>query len=191
MRTLRTIMPIIALVFIGLTTMAEKKQNVDTAAFNKMVNLIKSKNFYVNVDAAFPSGNGSITVDTKYGSKRIGGEGYVSLASNPGELFIMDTVVTGHMPFFGRAYSIPYGEGGGMEFTKTKLEKESINVVQKKKKQYVEYKFSVRKDNDLITFRLEIYSNGKCSVNVHSNNRASISYSGEVTPIPEDKKQYL
>lgn len=111
MRTLRTIMPIIALVFIGLTTMAEKKQNVDTAAFNKMVNLIKSKNFYVNVDAAFPSGNGSITVDTKYGSKRIGGEGYVSLANNPGELFIMDTVVTGHMPFFGRAYSIPYGDG--------------------------------------------------------------------------------
>lgn len=191
MKTQKIILSIIALLVVGLPGMAEKKQKTDTAAFNKIVQLIKSKNFYVNVDAAFPMGNSSITIDTKHGSKRIGGEGYISLANNEGELFITDSVVTGHMPFFGRAYSIPYGEGGGMEFSKTKLEKESIQVVQKKKKQYVEYNFSVRKDNDVITFHLEVYSNGKCSVNVHSNNRASISYNGEVTPIPEDKKQYL
>ncbi len=191
MKTLRNIVPIIALLLAGLTGMAKEKQKADTAAFNKMVQLVNSKNFYINVDAAFPMGNGSITVDTKYGSKRLGGEGYVSLANNEGELFIMDTVVTGHMPFFGRAYNIPYGDGGGMEFSKTKLEKESIKVFQKKKKQYVEYEFSVRKDGDVINFRVEIYANGKCSVNVNSNNRASISYSGDVTAIPEDKKPYL
>ena len=191
MKTLRNIVPIIALLLAGLTGMAKEKQKADTAAFNKMVQLVNSKNFYIHVDAAVPMGNGSITVDTKYGSKRLGGEGYVSLANNEGELFIMDTVVTGHMPFFGRAYNIPYGDGGGMEFSKTKLEKESIKVFQKKKKQYVEYEFTVRKDGDVINFRVEIYANGKCSVNVNSNNRASISYSGDVTAIPEDKKPYL
>lgn len=191
MKTLKTIVPIIALLLAGFAGVAKEKQKVDTAAFNKMVRLVNDKQFYINVDAAFPMGNGSITIDTKYGTKRLGGEGYVSLANNEGELFIMDTVVTGHMPFFGRAYNIPYGDGGGMEFKKTKLEKESIKVFQKKKKQYIEYKFTVRKDGDVFNFHVEIYANGKCSVNVNSNNRASISYSGEAGIIPEDKKPYL
>ena len=191
MKTLKTFLPIIALLLTGFAGMAKEKEKVDTAAFNKMVRLVESKNFYVNVDAAFPMGNGSITIDTKYGTKRLGGEGYVSLANNQGELFIMDTVVTGHMPFFGRAYNIPYGDGGGMEFENTKLEKEYVKVFQKKKKQYISYDFTVRKDGDVFNFHVEIYANGNCTVNVNSNNRASISYSGEVSPIPEDKKPFL
>lgn len=100
----------------------------------------------------------------------------------------MDTIATGKLPFFGRAYSVPYGEGGGIEFEEAKLLNESIKVIQKRKKQFIMYSFQVRNRNDIFSFYVEIYSNGHCSVKVNSNKRASISYSGKVSSIPEDKK---
>ena len=152
---------------------------------------MKSREFYIEVDQAFPTGNSSITIDSKYGQKRIGGEGYVSLSTNEGQLFILDTIATGRLPFFGRAYSTEYGQGGGIEFEKAKIENESFKVINKRKKHYIEYKFNVRNRNDVFNFYVEVYGNGKCSVNVTSNNRASISYGGDLTPIPDDKRKAL
>lgn len=191
MKTLKTIIPLGLLLLSCLFATAEKKQKADTAGLNKIVQLVQSRVFYVEVDQAFPSGNSSVTINSKYGQKRIGGEGYVSLANNEGQIFFMDTVATGRLPFFGRAYSVPYGEGGGVEFQKAKINDQSFKIVNKRKKQYVEYKFSVRNRNDVFTIHMEIYSNGNCTVNVTSNNRASISYAGKVTPIPEEKKPYI
>lgn len=189
MKTLKTIIPIGILLFTCLFAVGEKKQKTDTTGINKIEELMKSRIFYIVVDQAFPSGNSSITLDSKYGQKRIGSEGHVSLTTNEGEIFILDTVATGHLPFFGRAYSVEYGKGGGVEFEKAKIEKESLEVINKRKKHYIEYKFNVRNRNDVFNFYVEIYGNGKCSVNVTSNNRASISYAGKITPIPEDKKE--
>ena len=183
MKTLKTIIPIGILLFTCLFTMGEKKQKSDTAGIAKIEQLMKSREFYIEVDQAFPTGNSSITIDSKYGQKRIGGEGYVSLATNEGQLFIL--------PFFGRAYSTEYGQGGGIEFEKAKIENESFKVINKRKKHYIEYKFNVRNRNDVFNFYVEVYGNGKCSVNVTSNNRASISYGGDLTPIPEDKRKAL
>ena len=168
MKTLKTIIPIGILLFTCLFAMGEKKQKSDTAGIAKIEQLMKNREFYIEVDQAFPTGNSSITINSKYGQKRIGGEGYVSLATNEGQLFILDTVASGRLPFFGRAYSTEYGQGGGIEF-----------------------KFNVRNRNDVFNFYVEVYGNGKCSVNVTSNNRASISYGGDLTPIPEDKRKAL
>ena len=176
MKTLKTIIPIGILLFTCLFAMGEKKQKSDTAGITKIEQLMKSREFYIEVDQAFPTGNSSITIDSKYGQKRIGGEGYISLATNEGQLFILDSVATGHLPFFGRAYSTEYGQGGGIEFENAKIENESFKVIHKRKKHYIEYKFNVRNRNDVFNFYVEIYGNGKCSVNVTSNNRASISY---------------
>ena len=77
------------------------------------------------------------------------------------------------------------------EFEKAKIENESFKVINKRKKHYIEYKFNVRNRNDVFNFYVEVYGNGKCSVNVTSNNRASISYGGDLTPIPDDKRKAL
>lgn len=189
MKTRKNILIIGILIFSSfVVTAREKKAKVDTAAFNRIVELVKSKIFYITLDDAFPSGNSSIVIDSKYGKKTIGGEGHVSLAMNQGEIFLMDTIATGKLPFFGRAYSVPYGEGGGIEFEEAKLLNESLKVIQKRKKQFIMYSFQVRNRNDIFSFYVEIYSNGHCSVKVNSNKRASISYSGKVSSIPEDKK---
>ena len=151
---------------------------------------MESKRFYILVDDAFPSGNSSVTINSKYGTKTIGG-GHVPLTMNQGELFFLDTVATGNLPFFGRAYSLPYGQGGGIQFEQASLKEESLKVVQKRKKQYVMYQFTVRNEHDVFTFRVEAHANGKCNVKVNSNRRASIDYGGEISPIPEEKMKYL
>ena len=83
MKTLKRIIPIGILLFSCLFAIAEKKQKADTAALNKIEKLMKSRMFYIEVDAAYPSGSGSITINSKYGQKRIGGDGYVSVATTP------------------------------------------------------------------------------------------------------------
>lgn len=191
MKTLKTILPIGILLFLCLSAAAEKKQKADTAAMGKIERLMKSRTFYIEVNEAYPSGNSSITIDSKYGQKRIGGDGYVSLTTNQGQIFFLDTIATGRLPFFGRAYSVPYGEGGGIELEKAKIENESFKVIKKRKKQYIEYKFNARNRNDIFNFYIEVYANGKCTVNVTSNNRASIAYGGKLTPIPEEKKKAM
>lgn len=191
MKALKTMIPLSILLFSCLFVVAEKKKKPDAVAFEKMIELMKSRVFYIVVDEAYPTGNSSITIDSKYGQKRIGGDGYVSLATNQGEIFFMDSIATGHLPFFGRAYSVPYGEGGGIEFEKAKLNDESFKIINKRKKHYVQYKFNVRNRNDVFNFYIEVYANGNCTVNVTSNNRASISYGGKLTPIPEEKKPFI
>ena len=163
MKTLKTIIPIGILLFTCLFAMGEKKQKSDTAGIAKIEQLMKSREFYIEVDHAFPTG----------------------------QLFMLDTIATGRLPFFGRAYSTEYGQGGGIEFEKAKIENESFKVINKRKKHYIEYKFNVRNRNDVFNFYVEVYGNGKCSVNVTSNNRASISYGGDLTPIPDDKRKAL
>ncbi len=133
MKTLKTIIPIGILLLPASSRWVKRNRKSDTAGIAKIEQLMKSREFYIEVDQAFPTGNSSITIDSKYGQKRIGGEGYVSLATNEGQLFILDTIATGRLPFFGRAYSTEYGQGGGIEFEKAKIENESFKVINKRK----------------------------------------------------------
>ena len=62
MKTLKTIIPIGILLFTCLFAMGEKKQKNDTAGITKIEQLMKSREFYIEVDQAFPTGNSSITI---------------------------------------------------------------------------------------------------------------------------------
>jgi hypothetical protein len=188
MKTLKYILPAGIVLLSCLTAAAGERKRVkeDSAAFRALVQLVKSKVFHVEATDAYPLGNSSVTITSRHGSTTLGGEGHVSLATNRGELFIRDSVVTGHLPFFGRAYSLPYGEGGGFKMENARIVKESVKVVQKRKKQHVEFAFSVATGGDVLSIFIEAHANGACSIRVNSNNRASISYGGILSPIPED-----
>ncbi len=188
---MKTTISIGIFLFACLFAWGEKKQKNDTTGMAAIEQLIKSREFYIEVDQAFPMGNSSITINSQFGTKQLGGDGYISLATNKGQLFMLDSIATGHMPFFGRAYSTEYGKGGGIEFEKAKIENESFKKINKRKQHYIEYKFSVRNRSDVFNFYVEAYANGRCNVNITSNNRASISYNGDITAIPQDKREAL
>ena len=120
--------------------------------------LVESKNFEFRADRAIPTGFRS-----------------VDLTTNPNYIrFSPDTIVS-EMPFFGRAYSVPYGGDAGLKF---EGKPERFTVEKKKKNYSVEAK--VKTNSDYYTINLTISFDGGASMSVTCNNRASISYNGEI-----------
>ncbi|HCC51870.1 MAG TPA: hypothetical protein DEQ30_07275, partial [Porphyromonadaceae bacterium] len=75
--------------------------------------------------------------------------------------------VKSHLPYVGRAYSVPYGGGDGLNFESTVTDYKSS--FDDKGKAVIE--FQAKTPEDRYSFRLEIFPNGSASVNVTSVNR--------------------
>ena len=72
-----------------------------------------------------------------------------------------------YLPFFGRAYSVPYGGGKALNFS------ERIGSYQETLKAD-----GVKNDEDTYVYFLDVYDNGKATVDVQSYERDRISFSG-------------
>ncbi|MEG1738278.1 MAG: DUF4251 domain-containing protein [Odoribacter sp.] len=170
---MKTVWLILSLfLFVGsLPVSAQKKNSKEEKAarleeaFQKTQVLVKSNHFKINIDRVY----------TQSGQD-------VSRFNPSGEIIITDSVAKGNLPFFGRAYSLPYGEGGGIEFDGPVKDR---SILEKKKKRALIYQFSVAGGNDTYQFNIDIAPSGGCTVNLMSNNRAYISYSGSVSPLEE------
>lgn len=108
----------------------------------------------------------------------------ISLMSNPNYVRFHPDLVEGYMPFFGTAYSgIGYGGDATIKF-KDKPEKYNF---EKKKKSY-QIDATVKGENDVYRLSLTVSFEGSATLSVISNNRASISYQGEISaPGPSEK----
>ena len=91
-------------------------------------------------------------------------------------LEIRNDSVISYLPYYGRAYSIPYGGGNGLNFKaplkeyNMKLDKKGNSVIT----------FTARNPEDKFDFRVKVYSNGSTSIDVNMQNRQSISFQGEL-----------
>lgn len=87
-----------------------------------------------------------------------------------------DSVISA-LPYYGRAYSAPYGSSdGGIQFTSTKFEYKSV---WKKKK----WEITIKPGdfNDVNEMNLTVFPNGNASLRVQSTNRQTISFSGYIS----------
>lgn len=89
---------------------------------------------------------------------------------------IRNDSVYSRLPYFGRAYNVPYGGGKGLNFS----EPLSEYMAKYHRKGKVEIKFVTRNEEDKYTYRIVIYPNASATVNVNSTNRQPISYQGEL-----------
>ena len=87
-----------------------------------------------------------------------------------------------YLPYFGRAYSLPYGGGDGMRF------EESITDYQSTfdKKGTARIKFVARTKEDTFRFDVQVFSNGSAIISVTPTNRQNITYQGELAPKKKD-----
>jgi hypothetical protein len=84
-----------------------------------------------------------------------------------------------YLPFFGRAYSLPYNStDGGFNFTSTKFDYTSTPG----KKGGWEIKIKPKDVQDFREFTLSISENGYGTLQALSNNRQTISFTGYVSP---------
>lgn len=143
----------------------EERAAQEAKAFRKIQELVAGKQFQVEINRVYPQG------------------GFDVSRFNPsGKITVSDTITQGHLPFFGRAYSLPYNEGGGIKFDGP-MKDVVLKTIEKRKKKAATIRFSVRGENDVYQIGIEAAPNGSCSVNLTSNNRTQISYSGTISPL--------
>lgn len=127
--------------------------------------LIISQDYKIDVINAIPMRGRSIPLTSSY------------------SLAIKNDSVISYLPYFGRAYSVPYGGGNGLIF------KEPIKTytMETDRKGNANIKFNTRSPEDSYEFRIKVFPNGSASIDVSMHNRQSINFLGELY-IPERKK---
>ncbi|HRG13237.1 MAG TPA: DUF4251 domain-containing protein, partial [Macellibacteroides fermentans] len=91
-------------------------------------------------------------------------------------LTVRNDSVFSYLPYFGQAYSLPYGGGVGMTFDAPLTEYNQ----RYDKKNNAEITFRTRSADDTHTFRIQIYPNASATIQVTSINRQGITYYGTV-----------
>ena len=107
----------------------------------------------------------------------------VGLTTNPNSVKFQPELIDSYMPFFGQAYGgIGYGGDTGLKFTG----KPEVFTVVKNKKNY-QIDATVKGETDLFRISLQVSYEGSASLSIISNNRNTISYTGEISA-PEKKE---
>ena len=103
----------------------------------------------------------------------------INMQSNPNYLKIDNSNAEIYLPFFGTSHSggAGYGTDGGIVF-EGDLEKYSVTF--NDKKQLANIKFTAKAKSEIFDFTLTIYGNKNANLNVSSNSRSNMSYSGKI-----------
>lgn len=149
------------LVFVAmmsLTAFAQKgeaKKAMRAAAVEKA---LASKHFVVDVTMMYPQGSQAVPANSDYSLEVKG-----------------DTLVS-YLPYFGRAYNVPYGGGKGLNFSATIGSYQATRDA----KGRTCITIMVANEEDTYTYYLEVFDNGRTTIDVTANEREPISYSGEI-----------
>jgi len=122
---------------------------------------VTSKHFKFVASFAYPSGGQAKYLTPDY------------------ELKVLGDTTTSYLPFFGRAYSVPYGSSdGGIKFTSTKSE----YAYKQSKKGGFDITINTQDTPEKYVIFISVAPSGSASLTVLSNNRESMRFSGTLEP---------
>lgn len=146
---------LLTILIAGSFSTVTHAQKLDKAVVQ---NFIKAKEFVFKAQTVLPMTGMSRQLTSEYDVK-----------------FLGDSIVA-YLPYFGRAYSAGYGEGGGIDFTSTKFD---YKVKQRRKGGWdITIKPQDAKDVQQLNFTVS--EDGYASLQVTGNNRQAISYNGYI-----------
>ena len=120
------------------------------------------------VEENIQAGDFTIDIDRMYPVR--GSSQHVSNYS----VSVKDGVLNSHLPYIGQAWRVPYGGGHALNF---KAPVGTYNVFRTQDGGY-EIRILVKTDEDQHVYTLTIFNNGRTSLDVQSQNRERISFSG-------------
>lgn len=145
---------LIITVFATLFLNNAKAQNLTTAQVDSLIN---SKHYTFKAERMNPQRGGQKYLTSEY-FLRVDGDSLIS-----------------SLPYFGRAYTAPLNpEDVGYNFTSTNFD---YNAVPKKKESY-QITINTKDKMNTVMFVLTVYNNGTAYLQVTSNNKQPISYTG-------------
>lgn len=149
--------------FACSTSRSAVSTQADAIKSGQVAEMLQNRLYKVDFDRAFPMSAPSFPLNYPY---------YISVIGDR---------IESYLPYFGRAYNIPYGGGEGLRFSAPI----SDYTMEAGRRDRHEISFDARTDEDNYTFDLEIYPDGSAYLTVLSSNRQSISFNGEIDFEPE------
>jgi hypothetical protein len=123
---------------------------------------VESKQFIFHAQTALPTSGRSRQLTSEY------------------DLRIFPDSLVSNLPFYGRAYSVPYGSSdGGFQFTSTKFE---YTATPGKKKGW-DISIKPKDVTDFREFSLSLSDDGYGTLQALSNNRQPMSFTGYITQV--------
>ena len=151
-------------VAIAQDSRRDKRRTRDREKSEEIQKLIDQGNLRFIANFAHPMSGGSIHLTSEY------------------TLDIEDGKVTAYLPFFGRAYSVDYGAmDGGIKFSEM-----PVSLTWEKEKRGNRAVLEVKTAKDNYRLQLSVTPLGYASLDVISNNRQPIRFSGIVTKIRKE-----
>ena len=135
----------------------EEKAAREAREAQMVVDGIQNADFTIDIDRMYPIRGTSKTV-TNYSVK------------------VKDGVLYSHLPYIGQAWRVPYGGGHALNFD---AEYGNYSVVRNRKDGY-EIRIFVKTDEDQHLYLITLFDNGRASLDVQSQNRERISYTGQM-----------
>lgn len=96
--------------------------------------------------------------------------------STPYYLKVKGDTVTSYLPFFGRAYSVPYGGGKALNFDGRILRYAAEQV----KSDRMVVRMDIVNDETEYVYTVDIFDNGSSTIDVVSHSRETIRFSGNM-----------
>ena len=124
--------------------------------------IVEAKQFVFHAQTALPASGRSRTLTGDY------------------SLRVLSDSLVSELPYYGRAYSVPYGSGdGGFNFISTKFE----YVATPGKKKGWDISIKLKDVTDFREFSLSLSDNGYGTLQALTNNRQPISFTGYITEV--------
>lgn len=129
----------------------------------KIKTSIESRRFTIEIDRAVPQRGRTVHLTSPY---------RIRLAGDS---------IDSYLPYYGRAYHVPYDGGKGLIF-EAPVSDYKLSFDKKGK---ASLSFKTQTDEDRFTFTLTVFDNGAASINVVPLNRQSITYYGRLADTEE------
>ena len=146
-----------AILLSGCATSEEKAAQMAELSAN-VTNALNNRDYKIAIDRMYPM----------RGSSRHVSFGYSVEVRN-------DTLVS-YLPYFGRAYNVPYGGGKGLNFTAPIGSYQEF--MKRNGQRHIE--IGVSNEEDTYFYTIEVFDNGNSTVDVRARQRERISYSGHI-----------
>lgn len=153
-----TVMALTALVMIVGCATAEERAARAAEQAKAVKAALQERNYQIAVNRMYPSRGASKSLSYGY-SVEVRNDSLIS-----------------YLPYFGRAYDVPYGGGNGLNFSAP-----IRNYQESQPKSNLRHiEIDVKNDEDIYLYTLDIFDNGSTDINVRSRQREPISFSGEM-----------
>jgi len=145
------------IVMVFITSCSSLKTT--SGIINEVIQKVQSKDFDIGVNYATPMRGRQLYLNSDY------------------DLRIKNDSAFAYLPYFGIAYSAPYGGDGGIQFAEP-MKNYSVHSTKKSNGWDIWFKIK-EKENNYDIF-ICIFNNGSAMITVNSFNRQSITFDGEL-----------